>query len=329
MKIIITSGDPNGIGIEVMLKALEKIHLLNCTANIEFHIAGNLRVIAEYATLFGFPLNIKNEGIVVSDIFIPVIDSCDYTKPVIGLPTLESGKYASSAIEYAVGGTIGNRFDAVVTMPVSKEALYLAGWKYPGHTEMLADRCGSDSQMMILLTGNIRVALATVHIPISNVPSHISKESIKQKLAILNNCLHYDFGITKPRIAILGLNPHAGENGSIGKEENEIIIPAINQFDKKDCVIEGPFPADGFFAHKSYQNYDGIFAMYHDQGLIPLKMIAGNGGVNMTAGLPIVRTSPAHGTAYNIAGKSIAEPQSSIEAILLAYDIVNNRKSNR
>jgi 4-hydroxythreonine-4-phosphate dehydrogenase len=212
-------------------------------------------------------------------------------------------------------------------MPVAKSSLYLAGWKYPGHTEMLADYCQSQEHLMILMTDRVRVALATIHIPLSRINQILSSELIISKTITLHECLKTDFGIDSPAIAVLGLNPHAGEDGALGEEENKIILPAIKKLNVSGIRAEGPFPADGFFAHGAYRNYDAILAMYHDQGLIPLKMLAAGGGVNFTAGLPIVRTSPDHGTAYSIAGKNEANSQSSYDAIISAIEIVKRRKS--
>lgn len=326
MKIIITSGDPNGIGIEVLLKAFSHIDIDNYPENLDFFVAGNKSTIMDYAAKIKCNFIIEDNFITIENRKIEIIDCCDEVTIELGKPTYESGKYAARAIEFAVDETISGKFDAVVTMPVSKEALYLAGWKYPGHTEMLGAKCGLQNQQMILLTGSVRVALATVHIPLHEVSSKINSSDIADSLKTFINCLKRDFGISEPKIAVLGLNPHAGESGAIGNEEIDEIIPAINTVRRNDIIIAGPFPADGFFAHREYLNYDGILAMYHDQGLIPLKMIAGEGGVNITAGLPIVRTSPAHGTAYNIAGKNIASPQSAVESIKLAIEIVKNRQ---
>ena len=341
IKIAITCGDCNGIGIEVMFKALlnlTKIYKIEEKADIT--IIGNLNTLIEYARLINFPIySLSNENEIClkapqnpeegREELILQMENCNNYSPVnFGLETKEAGLLAKEAIERAVTGVKSGRYDAIVTMPITKNSIYLAGWKFPGHTEMLAANCNNSNPLMILCTKRIRVALATIHVSIKNVPNKITQDGLIELIEIFSNSLKQDFNIKKPRIAVLGLNPHAGENGSFGTEEGEIILPAIQKAKNENMIVEGPFPSDGFFAHGSYKQYDGILAMYHDQGLIPLKLLAKGGGVNFTAGIPIVRTSPDHGSAYEIAGKNCSNPQSSIDAILMAIDIVKFRKKN-
>lgn len=318
MRIAITTGDVNGIGIEIMLKSLYEFH---SKEDIEFCFYGNKRILNDWIQLLGNSAFIENDGLIINQLVVPIVEiESDYSiEP--GKISIYSGKLAANALEKCVDDTLAKHNDAIVTLPIAKEAMYLTGWKYPGHTEMLAEKCGVSSPLMILFKDNIRAALATIHIPIISVPAHIGYESVYQSILKLNDSLINNFGIKQPRIAVLGLNPHAGENGNIGSEENLYIIPAINNAKSNLVNVEGPFPSDGYFAHKEYINYDAYLAMYHDQGLIPLKLLANGGGVNFTAGLPFIRTSPDHGTAFSIAGKGIADPQSTLDALDAAINL--------
>jgi 4-hydroxythreonine-4-phosphate dehydrogenase len=215
---------------------------------------------------------------------------------------------------------------AMVTAPVSKEGLAMAGYGFPGQTEMVALLSGSQRVAMMLLSPKMRIGLVTIHAPISSLRDLITREKVQEKVSIIYESLQKDFRILKPRIAVLALNPHAGENGLLGLEEQEIILPSLSSLRDAGMTIEGPFPADGFFGMHSYRSYDAIVAMYHDQGLIPLKMIGFDAGVNFSAGLPIVRTSPDHGTAFSIAGKNKASSKSMVEAIVTAVRISQNRQ---
>ncbi len=329
MKFIISIGDCNGIGIEVMLKSLPDFITRPECNDISIAIAGRLDTIIEYSKKINFDLKYTDNSIVIRDLLFPVI-KCQ-TKPEINFGKIDkdAGKLSAEAIELAVERTIAGKYDAMITMPVAKSALYLAGWKYPGHTEMLSDFCGGGDELMILSTDSMRVALATVHIPISKIAQTLTQDLLKRKIDVFNKSLIQDYGIKNPAIAVLGLNPHAGESGSIGEEEETIIEPVITGFTSSGVNVSGPFASDGIFAHGEYKNYDGIVAMYHDQGLIPLKFSANGGGVNFTAGLKIVRTSPDHGTAFAIAGRNLANPQSTLDALELARKIVLNRQSKQ
>ncbi len=325
MKLVVSIGDPNGIGIEIFIKALQELsdEYLN---KIDFYLAGNLTTISDYIFKMGYRLKFDKEGFYIKNKYVRIIEVAEFSPIEFGHIALSAGKLSASAVEYALQETISKKYDAMLTLPVSKESLYKAGWKYPGHTEMLAAGCKVKNPLMILCTRKMRVALATVHIPISKVPESLSIDSITELATIFSRSLKHDYGIEKPKIALLGLNPHSGENGNMGREEIDIIEPAIKKLNQNNILAEGAFPSDGFFAHGAYENYDGILAMYHDQGLIPLKMSAQGAGVNVTAGLPIVRTSPDHGTAFAIAGKNIADHRSTLEAIEMAYDFVQNRR---
>ncbi len=329
--IAITIGDYNGIGPEVALKAAASRTIrANCTPLL----IGPFKAFEYYANKFSLRrkiLKVDSLTDAIGRTEITIFDMCpgfhDRIKP--GKLTKESGLWAGRAIENAVELCVQYQADAIVTAPVSKEALRLAGYSYPGQTEMVTVLSKSRKSIMVMASGFARIALATIHLPISEVPRALTKEVIRDRLTIFNDSIRQDFGVKSPKIAVLGLNPHAGENGLIGKEENEIIRPAIEEARSSKINAIGPFPADAFFGTYREGNYDGILAMYHDQGLIPLKMQSFSTGINFTAGINIIRTSPDHGTAFDIAGKGIANPSSTIEAIKLALEISKNRKLAR
>lgn len=323
MRIAITTGDVNGIGIEIMFKALQNY---NNPDSVEFVFYGCKNVLKQWLEVVDNTVSIEDNYLFIGLNKVLIQEISTSYQIEIGKVTIEAGRHAAEALELCVSDTHSGKNDAIVTLPIAKEAMYIAGWKYPGHTEMLADRCGITDPLMILFKDNLRSALVTIHNPLRKVADLISEKSVLNSIEKFEKSLKMDFGIAIPKIAVLGLNPHAGENGNIGTEEIEHIIPAINSAKNSGINCEGPFPADGFFAHQLYKNYDGYIAMYHDQGLIPLKLLADGGGVNFTAGLPIVRTSPDHGTAFGIAGKNIANHQSLLDSITAAIDIVKNRK---
>ena len=329
MKLVFTIGDCNGIGLEVLVKGIISIDN-NCNEfqDIDFYICGHHKTIQEYLEHFNFPVSVTEDKLIIKNRICPIINCENYSKVEFGQESISAGKLAGEAIETAVKMTLAGNFDGIVTMPISKAVVYKAGWKFPGHTEMLANACGVEKPLMILCTDKVRVGLATIHVPIQKVPQLITFELLTEIIEKFAHSLNFDFGIKAPKIAILGLNPHAGENGALGREEIEVIEPALSFLKSKKIEVFGPFPADGFFAHGEYKNFDGILAMYHDQGLIPLKMIAEGAGINYSAGLPIVRTSPDHGTAFNIAGKNCADSKSMINATKLNYHIIKNRLFN-
>lgn len=321
LRLGITVGDAAGIGLEVLYGALHSIPLNTFDIRLYAHPD---TVSAYYDALFG-----KSEWYLPSS--LTIVPTGDYAPIDFGKPNAIHAQAAIHSLEQTGHDAQKGLLDAIVTLPIAKKILQEQGWHYPGQTEFYADICKSgNSYMMILCTRAVRVALTTIHIPLSMVSGHISASHIDHTLHLFTRSLIEDFGIISPRIAVLGLNPHAGEGGTIGMEEQTIIEPALRQFSHRTGHhIEGCFPADGFFAHGGHRQFDGILAMYHDQGLIPLKMIATSGGVNMTAGLPIVRTSPDHGTAYGIAGQKKADSSSMAEAIVIAADIAENRRRYR
>jgi len=326
--IAITMGDFNGIGPEVALRTVTS----NSARNIAIPILiGSIDVFEYYAKLLKLKVNLKEIDYIPqkNENFTPIIPVRKYLKPRIkpGIISLEAGRLAAESVLAAALLCLKHDIGGMVTAPLSKEAINFDGFAFPGQTEILAAICGSNQFAMILTSGSFRVGLVTIHLPIKDVTKSITTKLLFDKINILHNSLKKDFKIKTPKIAILGLNPHAGENGRMGKEEITTIIPAMKLATRSKIKVEGPFSADGFFGSRMYKEYDGILAMYHDQGLIPLKMEGFNKGVNFTAGLPIVRTSPDHGTAFSLAGKGVADPNSTIEALKLAVEIINNRKS--
>lgn len=320
-------GDYNGIGPEITLKAICSPSITKICTPI---LIGLTDVYYHYARFLGHKILFRevDKPLARYPQGCQIIPSEPYTVPRIryGAISKHSGHAAGKAIEKGVDLWRQGLIDGIVTAPVSKEAMNLGGYHFPGQTEMIATLTRGKQFMMVLAAGSFRVGLATIHVPIRNVPLLLTKKIILSKLSVLSTSLKHDFGIRSPRIALLGLNPHAGENGRLGSEEMRIIHPALREAQRKGINAEGTFPADGFFGTGQHTQFDAILAMYHDQGLIPLKMQGFNLGVNITVGLPIVRTSPDHGTAFAIAGKGCANPSSMIEAIKLAVRIIYNRK---
>jgi len=306
-RLLVSLGDPNGIGPEILLKIFSNKTLTN---KYSLTIAGSKAILDEYSCILKLPRIDQSKIIEVP------LPSGFTVSP--GKTDKKAGKISGDFIRTAVKLCVKKSFDALVTMPVSKEALNLGGYKFPGHTEMLSKLTSSANAVMILYSKKFSTALITGHIPVKNVSSEIKKENIIKKIITVNNSLTKNFKINRPRISILSLNPHAGDGGTIGKEELNEIIPVISLMNEAGFRIRGPFSPDAYFANKLYGKFDITIAMYHDQGLIPFKMISFGKGVNFTAGLNIIRTSPDHGTAFDIAGTGIAETGSSAEAIALA-----------
>ncbi|GAA5520627.1 4-hydroxythreonine-4-phosphate dehydrogenase PdxA [Aliifodinibius salicampi] len=323
-RIAISSGDYNGIGPEVILKCLNKRKSQNDTVII----LSSQRVIDFYSELLDIPLPRQNVRTIdeIQPGKVNVLECYDDINIEPGKLSQKAGKCAMQAVEKGIELCNTGLADALVTAPISKEAVNLAGYHIPGHTEFLAEHTHTDDFMMMLVNDNLRVGLASVHIPIADVPQNITEDSITRYLRIMNSSLQRDFNIARPRIAVFGLNPHAGDGGIIGKEEQDIISPAIQKAQELSINVSGPYAADGFFGNKKYEECDGILAMYHDQGLVPFKALSFGAGVNFTAGLPIVRTSPDHGTAFDIAGKGKANPSSFEQAFSLARQLSANRK---
>jgi 4-hydroxythreonine-4-phosphate dehydrogenase len=320
-KIAITIGDMNGIGPEVTLKALKEwkppascqIVLIGPQWAYAFWL-DKLGVAASYPAADGFS-TLANKPIVILDVF----QKTGTIQP--GKITAEAGKIAGRAIDLAIELCKEQKCQAMVTAPASKKGLDLGGYHFPGQTELIADKLGIGNFAMMLLVEDFRVSPVTTHLPLKRVAQAISMERIVDKLKTLDRELRTRFGLAEPRLAVTALNPHAGEGGLLGDEEQRLIAPALAQAKEMGIQVEGPFPADALFGRLDRNRFDCYMAMYHDQALIPLKMRGFGRAVNYTAGLPIIRTSPDHGTAYDIAGTNSAEPTSMVEALRLAVTL--------
>ncbi|MDR2126757.1 MAG: 4-hydroxythreonine-4-phosphate dehydrogenase PdxA [Prevotellaceae bacterium] len=323
----ITQGDINGISYEVMLKTFEDNRILDFCTSV---IYGSTKIWGFYRNLFKIeninlnlvmsPKDARNRCVN----FINIMSDSAHAE--VGHSTPMAGEGSLKALQTAVRDIREKKIDVLVTAPINKYNVQIPGKKFVGHTEFLADSVGVENYLMLMVNDNLKIGIVTGHIPLKDVSKSISKNLILQKLDILNESLKKDFLIAKPRIAVLGLNPHCGDNGLIGTEEKDIIFPAIKEAQEKNILAFGPYSADGFLSSETSKKFDGILAMYHDQGMIAFKSRAFDTGVNYTAGLPFVRTSPAHGTAYEISGQGIANADSFRAALYMACDIFKNRK---
>lgn len=329
IRIGITQGDTNGVGYEVILKAFEDPTMFDLCTPIVY---GSAKVASYHRKSLNLNTNFTAIGSASEAApgrlnIVNVLEG--ETKVELSKPTAEAGMAAYKALEWAVKDAKEGLFDALVTAPINKNTIQNEDFHFSGHTEYLEERLGEGQKsLMILMKGDLRVALVTNHLSIAQIPAAITKERIKEKAEILNRSLKQDFGKGRPRIAVLALNPHAGDNGLLGTEEQEIIRPAIDELNAGGIYCFGPYAADGFFGSERISQFDAILAMYHDQGLAPFKALCMEEGVNYTAGLPVVRTSPAHGTAYDIAGKGIASPESFRQALYSAIDIFRTRQAD-
>lgn len=323
----ITQGDSNGVGYEVIIKALSDSRMLDMCVPVLY---GNSRTLGLYRKMIPetdqISTNVINSAADARGKRLNIINCVSDQLPVEpGQPTEAGAKAAIQALDAAVKDLKEGLIDALVTAPINKHTVAALGFGFPGHTEYLMDKFGSTEGLMFMCTDTLKIGLVTNHEPLGNVVTLIDKDLIFRKLRLMNESLKRDFAKDRPTIAVLGLNPHAGDDGYLGKEEKEIVIPAIDQANSEGILAFGPYSPDGFFASNMQYKFDGVLAMYHDQGLIPFKVLAFDKGVNFTAGLPIVRTSPDHGTGYDIAGKNLANPASLTAAIYMAIDICRNR----
>lgn len=327
IKIGISCGDLNGIGLEVAIKTFLDNRVFELCTPILY---ASKKVSSNYRKA----LDIKDfsfEGVSAVEKANPkranVIDVWNEDVPLnLGTPTPESGAYALKSLQAATADLKDGKIDVLLTAPIDKNNIQSSEFKFPGHTEYLADTFGVDEYAMLMVSENLKVSFMTGHLPLAEVGKQLSFESIIKKIRFLEKVLPQDFGIRKPKIAVLGLNPHNGDGGVIGTEEQELIIPAIKKAKEDGVLVFGPFAADGFFGSGAYNQFDVVLAMYHDQGLIPFKTLNFDEGVNYTAGLPKVRVSPDHGTGFDIAGKGIASPQSFRDALFLGIDLVRERQ---
>ena len=327
IKVGITHGDINGIGYEVIIKAMADSRMLEMCTPIVY---GSPKVAAYHRKALDvelFSFNQINTAREANSKRVNIINCVDEEIRVeLGKSTQVAGEAALLSLQAAMKDLKSGDIDVVVTAPINKENIQSEQFHFPGHTEYFAAEFDAKNYMMLMVSDNLRVGVVTGHIPVAQVPQVLTKEKILKNIRILHKTVMEDFSIRKPRIAVLGLNPHAGDNGVIGTDEQKIIFSAIKQANDEGIIAMGPFAADGFFGSGEYTKYDAILAMYHDQGLIPFKVLAFDSGVNFTAGLPVVRTSPGHGTAYDIAGTGIASEQSFRNAIYLAIDVFANRQ---
>ena len=328
IRVGITHGDFNGISYEIIIKALNDNRLIELFVPV---IYGLSKVLSYYRKALGmkdFNYNIADNA---SKLYMRKVNIVNVSKNDVkietGKSTSEAGEMAFESLQQAVKDLKDDKIDVLVTAPLNKANIQSDKFHFPGHTEYLASEFGVDEFLMLMVHNNLRVGTVTGHMAVKDIPSAISEDLILSKLKVFHESLIKDFGIARPKIAVTGLNPHIGDKGLLGTEEQDIIIPALIKAKKNGILAYGPFAADGFFGSDELMKYDGVLAMYHDQGLVPFKTIAVHGGVNYTAGLPIVRTSPAHGTAFDIAGEGKASHMSFREAIFLAKDIYKARKN--
>ncbi len=330
VRVGISIGDPNGIGLEVILKGLSDRRMLEHITPV---IYGSSQVVSYHQNTLG-----------LKDLPVDTIEDVEKAKPGrinllncweedvklrLGKESRETGKYAILSFKAAVEDLANSKADVLVTAPFSKHAVQSDDFDFPGHTEYLARYSNMDEALMFMVSEGLRVGVVTGHVPLEQVPGMITEGRLTSKLELMLSSLERDIGIRKPKVAVLGLNPHAGDHGLLGRQEKDVIIPVLERMREQGHVVNGPFPADGFFGSSELGKYDGVLAMYHDQGLAPFKALSFDRGVNFTAGLPVIRTAPDHGTAFNIAGKDQASPTSFRNAVLLACDIFEQRRFER
>lgn len=327
LKVGISIGDLNGIGMEVIIKSLNDSRVFEYFTPIVYGNTKNASFHRKANDINDFSFNVINSPEQANPKRANMINVWqEDVKITFGEDNEIGGKYAFLSLEKAVEDLNAGKIDALVTAPINKHNIQQEGFNFPGHTEYLQSKTNSDDVLMFMICDELRIGVVTGHIPVKDVSNQITEHAILNKLRLMHQSLKNDFWIQKPKIAVLGLNPHAGDEGLIGKEDDEIIRPTIEKANAEGIFCFGPYPADGLFASDAYTKFDAVLAMYHDQGLIPFKHIANRKGVNYTAGLPVVRTSPDHGTGYDIAGKNVASSESFLEAIFMAVHIVKNRR---
>lgn len=322
----ITMGDPNGIGAEVIMKTFIDSRMLDVCTPIVYGSADVFNYYKKQLGLSDFNFVAIKSTKEINHKKINIINCGDKFNVEPGITTEAGGKLSFEALKKATEDIASNNIDVLVTAPINKKNIQSDDFQFAGHTEYLANYANEDNPLMLMIAGSLRVGLVSIHLPLKEVVSNINTDSIIHKATAFHKSLIQDFNISKPKIAVLSLNPHAGDNGLLGKEETEIIIPAIKHLNDEGILAFGPFPSDGFFGSSNIYRYDGILAMYHDQGLTPFKALTFDEGVNFTANLPIVRTSPDHGVGYDITGKNAASENSFRQAIYQACDIYRTRR---
>ena len=330
LRVGISIGDINGIGMEVIIKTFLDNRMMEICTPIVYGSSKVTSFHLKALDIQDFSFNVIKKAQDFNSKRANLINLWDEDIDMkLGESTAMGGEYAFKSLKTAVEDLASGKTDVLITAPINKKNIQSDDFKFPGHTEFLADYANEENPLMILCDGGLRVGLVTGHLPLKDVSAALSKDGIIAKLEVFDKTLRQDFGIEKPKIAVLGLNPHSGDNGLLGTEEQEIISPAIKLAFNKGILALGPYPADGLFGSSTYQKFDGILAMYHDQGLAPFKAMAFHNGVNYTAGLPIVRTSPDHGVGYDIAGQNKASERSFRHAVYLACDIYKTRRMNK
>jgi 4-hydroxythreonine-4-phosphate dehydrogenase len=323
----ISQGDINGIGYEVIIKALMDPAIIELFVPVVY---GSPKVAAYHRkalNINNFSFNNIRTAEEANNKRVNLVNCLDDNVRVeLGKSTQHGGESALISLEKAIDDLMAGKINVLVTAPIDKKNVQSEKFHFPGHTEYLKSKFGVDEALMFMIGESLKIGIVTGHVPLSKVPEMITIESVLRKIRLMDHSLKFDFAVRKPRIAVLGLNPHAGDNSLLGSEEAEKIAPAILKAQQEGILAFGPFPADGFFGAGSFKNFDGILAMYHDQGLAPFKALSFDTGVNFTAGLPVVRTSPVHGTAFSIAGKGEASENSFRQALYLACDIYRNRQ---
>jgi 4-hydroxythreonine-4-phosphate dehydrogenase len=325
-------GDPTGIGPEVVIRALADEELLR---EMTIVVVGSRSVLEERAQRFGLPFSLRSvagpgerkQGGGLPGLYEP--EGLDLNGLQLGVASAQGGRASLAYIEQAVDWALSGQVEALVTGPINKEAVSLAGCSYPGHTELLASRTGSRRATMMLVGGGLRVALATTHVALRRVAGLLSTERLVSTIQVTDEALREWFGVANPRLAVCALNPHAGDGGRLGTEDATVVAPAVAEARTKGVACEGPLPADALFYHAKQGRYDAVVALYHDQGLIPVKLLAFDQAVNVTLGLPIIRTSVDHGTGYDIVSRGVASCRSLLEAVKLAAAFVKTRRSKQ
>ena len=330
IRVGITVGDINGVGLEVIIKSLKENKLYINSIPI---IYGSSKAVSFHKKAINntefnvFPIKSAEEA---KPKKINLVNCWNEEVEIkLGEQNANGGKYALKSLEAATADLTANKIDVLVTAPINKDCVAAAGFNFPGHTEYLQDLSNADEVLMLMVANELRVAVVTGHVPLRKVAELVTKEAVESKLRLFLKTLRTDFAIRKPRIAVLGLNPHAGDRGTLGNEEIDIINPVVKKLFDEGELVYGSYSSDGFFGSANLKNFDGILSMYHDQGLTGFKSISFDEGVNFTAGLPIVRTSPDHGTAYDIAGKGIASERSFRNAYFLACDVYKMRQMHK
>ena len=326
IRVGISHGDINGISYEIIIKTLQDKRLLELYTIIVYGSSKVASYHRKTLNINDFNFNLVKKAELAHPRRPNIINIHEEEVKIdLGKSTSIAGEQSLLSLEMAVDDLQKNQIDVLITAPINKKNIQSPAFTFTGHTEYLARKFNTSDYLMLMVNDTIRIGVITGHIPLNKVSDTITEELIRKKISIMSLSLVRDFGIIKPRIAVLSINPHAGDEGLIGNEDTTVIAPAIEKAYGQNILVFGPFPSDGFFGSGNFRHFDGILAIYHDQGMVPFKLLSFENGVNFTAGLPIVRTSPAHGTAYDLAGKNEASPEAFREAVYLACDIFNNR----